>query len=588
MPATKYTLFSSANAKQGEKPPCAFFASADGCRNGDKCKFAHVLPGAGDCIPVTRNRSMSSSSVVSTESEGEVHEPKAKKTGENIFAAPGEQVKKSPKAKAPQSQEKKKGKKRKNAEGDGNPFANPKSKSATPSNSQQAKKKQKRSEDPPKPAKGDFAAMAAMATPPPPSLLVQNSAKKSKSKSAKKAKVKQEETTPSYLNLKLPIAPFSLFSGTKVEKDSEPPQSDDDSSDISVPPGPAIPLPNSTATGRKWQKAIIQSREHNNYEGCFDFKKYIEADEECGRAKASDWFKAKPFGPWCASNPQAIAIDCEMCETRDPVTGVSDHKALCRVSIVNAEKPEEVLLDTLVKPEWPVVNYRTWVNGIKKEHLENVQFTLRHAQEFMMALCSDETVIAGHAVHNDLVALRMEHYCNVDSACLFDVKDAPDATISLKDLAMACLKTEMPKTHDSVNDARVALNCLEYYVQRDGKVDPIERTTPPRNRTNANQLFIHRIPRVCQPSHLQSMFLVHTSVQPKEVHDIEFAGDTGKTFVNFPSPRHANLAFDTLEGDEEPDKSGRMQKKVYLRDGNYVRVRKMVMPRENRDRRQST
>mmetsp|Transcript_19539 Transcript_19539/g.27098 ORF Transcript_19539/g.27098 Transcript_19539/m.27098 type:complete len:358 (-) Transcript_19539:163-1236(-) len=357
---------------------------------------------------------------------------------------------------------------------------------------------------------------------------------------------------------------------------------------MSVPQAPRAPLPNSTVIGRKWLKAIIQSREHNNYKGSFDFKKYISADEESGRGKSSEWIKTKPFGSWCASNPQAIAIDCEMCETRDPVTGVNDSKALCRVSIVNAENPEEVLLDTLVKPDWPVVDYRTWVNGIKKEHLENVQFTLGHAQAFMMALCSEETVIAGHAVHNDLVALKMEHYCNVDSACLFEVKDAPEATCSLKDLAMACLKTEMPKTHDSVNDARVALNCLEYYVERDGKVDPIERTSPPRSRTNAGQLFIHRIPRVCQPSHLQSMFLMHTNVQPSEVHDIEFPGETGKTFATFPSPRHANLAFDTLEGEEEPDKSGRMQKKVYLRDGNYVRVRKMVLPRENRDRRKST
>ena len=47
-------------------------------------------------------------------------------------------------------------------------------------------------------------------------------------------------------------------------------------------------------------------------------------------------------------------------------------------------------MNTLVKPEWPVKDYRTWVNGIKKEDLEGVEFTLRHAQMFMNALCSNQ------------------------------------------------------------------------------------------------------------------------------------------------------------------------------------------------------
>lgn len=70
-----------------------------------------------------------------------------------------------------------------------------------------------------------------------------------------------------------------------------------------------------------------------------------------------------------------------------------DTKALCRLSVVNAENPEEVLLDTLVKPDWPVVDYRSWVNGIKKEDLEKVEFTLGHAQLFMGALCSDQVCL---------------------------------------------------------------------------------------------------------------------------------------------------------------------------------------------------
>ena len=42
----------------------------------------------------------------------------------------------------------------------------------------------------------------------------------------------------------------------------------------------------------------------------------------------------------------------------------------------------------------------------------------------------------------------------------------------------------MPNTHDSVNDARKALECVEYWIQKDGNVEPIERTSK-----NFEQLF---------------------------------------------------------------------------------------------------
>jgi hypothetical protein len=81
---------------------------------------------------------------------------------------------------------------------------------------------------------------------------------------------------------------------------------------------------------------------------------------------------------------------------------------------------------------------------------------------------------------------------------------------------------------------------------------------------------------------LNTMFLSHADIQPSEVDEIEFKGDTGRTHVTFRTSRHANLAFDTLDGKTEADASGRMQKKVYLKNGGYVRVRMMVHQRCSR------
>ena len=244
---------------------------------------------------------------------------------------------------------------------------------------------------------------------------------------------------------------------------------------------------------------------------------------------------------------------------------------------MNAVNPDDVLIDTLVKPDWPVVDHRSRINGIKKDHLEAVQFTLKHAQAFMLALCSNETVIIGHAMHNDLIALNMEHHCNVDSAMLFTVKDEDNATCGLKDLAMGVLQREMPEVHDSVNDARVALFCLEDgYMKTGGAPEPITRTFASKGSQGSAELFVHRIPKGCKAEHISNMFLAHTFIKPKEVPTIEFNSDTGKTTVVFASPDHANVAFKTLEGEMKGDKTGRPQKRVYLRTGGYVNIRKML------------
>jgi hypothetical protein len=145
----------------------------------------------------------------------------------------------------------------------------------------------------------------------------------------------------------------------------------------------------------------------------------------------------------------------------------------------------------------------------------------------------------------------------------------------------------MPAQHDSVNDALVAVECLRHYLDQDGKVDPVERTARRKSTADGGgggcQLFVHRIPPACQATHVEQMFLEHTSIQPAKVDPIEFAsGATGKTMVHFRSTCHANLAFDTLKGKPDTDPTMRLQKKVFLKTGGYIRVRKMVA--EDKDR----
>lgn len=348
-----------------------------------------------------------------------------------------------------------------------------------------------------------------------------------------------------------------------------------------VTPSDHLPLPRSTAAGRKWLDAVKATRAHPRFSAMFDFQKMKEQ-----YGVLHPWVKTKPFGKWCADFPQVISIDCEMCETQDPLSGEKDHCALCRISVIDAEN-DEVLLDTLVKPAWPVTKYRTWVNGITADDLKSVEFTLRHAQAFMMAICSEETVICGHCLHKDFAALRMDHSCVVDSALLFKASDSDRATVSLKDLARSLLKKEMPNKHDSIDGARTALTCLKHFVEKDGEVDSVIRTfknhQPEDGSERINygsQLFIHRIPANVKEEDLSTMFLKFASVEPVKVNPIEL----GKTRVYFRSTIHADLAFDSLAGEAELDSSSRLQKDVFLRNKSaLVRVRKMTFPAEKND-----
>jgi RNA exonuclease 1 len=557
--AKKYKLF-AADGADGGVPPCAFFASPAGCRNGASCKFAHVrpteaavetgsvvssesddepMPSPSVPIPTTNNKQKSAKTKAKTTQQAspQPQTKQAKKVQIQMDTAPTDD---SPFRQSPPKPKKNR---RSQKEEDLGPFANP-------------KKKVKSDESP-----GGHKTAAQEPTPPP-----TTNSPKPKQQPAKTAVAGFDIRA-----LNLPVASFTM-PGT-APAPTAPPQ----------PPAPVADavsnvqeiLPTHTTTGAKWMKAIQQARQHHKYATAYDFVKYKALDAEIGLDPSSVWIQAKPYGEWCKGFPQAIAIDCEMCETEDPVSGKHNAKDLCRVSIVNAEN-DEVLLDSLVKPSWPVVDYRSRINGITEEHLKGVQFTLRHTQAFLMALCSQETVILGHALHNDLAAMRMEHYCNADSANLFSASDSERSSVSLKDLASNVLKKTMPDKHDSVNDARTAWKVLEHWVEKDGQVEPIVRSMSVK-QTFASQLFIHRIPKnMCEESHLSRMFLAHTSIAPTEVEEIEFAGEMGKTHVVFKSPQHANLAFDTLDSKTDTDPSGRLQKKVFLRNGGYIRVRKMA------------
>ena len=312
-------------------------------------------------------------------------------------------------------------------------------------------------------------------------------------------------------------------------------------------------------------------------------------------AAPAAWVRSRPYGAWCAHLPQALAIDCEMCVTEDPATGALDGKALVRISIVDASRldacaaaaaagaHDDVVLDSLVKPSLPIKDAVERVHGIKASDLDGVAFTLAHAQAALAQLCSDRTVLIGHAVANDLEALRFRHGCIVDTSVAYGVVGAAAGVApSLRDVAAAVLPpaqdaVNKSATHDSRVDARTAALCAYHLI---GGTETLPKAVARRKHAREERsLFAHRIPAGVDDATLKAAVERTTGVALAADATIARGDAYGKCALVFKSPLHAQLAFDTLAGPAEEDTSGRPQKKIYLDDGGgsgkrpYCKVR---------------
>ncbi|XP_008068995.1 RNA exonuclease 4 isoform X1 [Carlito syrichta] len=98
---------------------------------------------------------------------------------------------------------------------------------------------------------------------------------------------------------------------------------------------------------------------------------------------------------------KALAMDCEMVG----VGPMGEESIAARVSIVN--QYGKCVYDKYVKPTEPVTDYRTAVSGIRPENLrqgEELEVVQKEVAEMLKG-----RVLVGHALHNDLKVLFLDH-----------------------------------------------------------------------------------------------------------------------------------------------------------------------------------
>lgn len=160
---------------------------------------------------------------------------------------------------------------------------------------------------------------------------------------------------------------------------------------------------------------------------------------------------------------EVVAVDCEMCDT---AAGLE----LTRCSLLDGITGA-VILDTLVKPYTPVIDYRSPYSGITEALLAPETTRLEQVQAYFFSCVGRNTVLVGHSLESDLNALRIIHRTCVDTAHLYPHARGFPYRNKLRYLAREYLQWNIQQQstsdrgHDSIIDAQAALELVKLKVK---------------------------------------------------------------------------------------------------------------------------
>lgn len=170
---------------------------------------------------------------------------------------------------------------------------------------------------------------------------------------------------------------------------------------------------------------------------------------------------------------RAISLDCEMVGVRGE--NGREVSVLARVGAIDYIT-SEVLIDVFVEPEGHVIDWRTPYSGITPSLMNDAVNDgkalkgWKDTRDLLWQFIDTQTILVGHALHNDLEMLHMVHTMVVDSEILTKEAVGPDTarTWSLKDLSAELLHflvQDKQEGHDCLEDAFAAREIVFWCLQ---------------------------------------------------------------------------------------------------------------------------
>ncbi|XP_063962751.1 RNA exonuclease 1 homolog [Lytechinus pictus] len=221
--------------------------------------------------------------------------------------------------------------------------------------------------------------------------------------------------------------------------------------------------------GRPWTRRIagmIESRfsccsGDMETKGCCIAKYHVTNNKE---GNLLGYMKTIPKDIPRNGHPGMYSLDCEMCYT-------SMGLELTRVTVIDGHLNE--VYDTLVQPDNEVVDYNTRFSGITEDDLKHVRTKLRDVQAVLLNMFSAQTILIGHSLESDFLALKLMHSTVIDTAIVFPHRRGPPLKRALKTLMAEYLNRLIQDDvggHDSTEDARSCMELMIYKVKEDAKV----------------------------------------------------------------------------------------------------------------------
>ncbi|XP_054720583.1 exonuclease GOR-like [Uloborus diversus] len=153
-----------------------------------------------------------------------------------------------------------------------------------------------------------------------------------------------------------------------------------------------------------------------------------------------------------------FALDCEMAYTTAGMEVV-------KVTLVNIGG--DVVFDSYVKPSRRILDYNTLFSGVTARNLDGVTMNLKDVQTFLLKVLNKDSILVGHGLENDMLALNMVHESVVDTSCMFPHKDGFPLRNSLKYLAAKYLHKPIQSTwygHNSIEDANTCMELVLWKI----------------------------------------------------------------------------------------------------------------------------
>ncbi|XP_049643870.1 RNA exonuclease 1 homolog [Suncus etruscus] len=162
-------------------------------------------------------------------------------------------------------------------------------------------------------------------------------------------------------------------------------------------------------------------------------------------------------------HPGVYALDCEMSYT---TYGLE----LTRVTVVDSDL--QVVYDTFVMPDNEIVDYNTRFSGVTEADLADTSTSLRDVQAVLLSMLSADTILIGHSLESDLLALKVIHSTVVDTSVLFPHRLGLPYKRSLRNLMADYLKQIIQDNvdgHSSSEDASACMHLVIWKIREDAK-----------------------------------------------------------------------------------------------------------------------